>query len=256
MIGAERAIWRVVAALALICCWAAAGRLVGEQSLPGPGATLSAGIEESSTGPFWAAVGQTLESTLLGLVIAAAIAVPLGLFIGSHRFATDSSRVSIDFLASIPPVSFLPLALLLFGPGLPMKLVLIGYGASWPLLVRTIAALRDVDPLQHDVADAFGLVRRVRWGRLYLPAALPGILIGLRVSLTISLLLSVVGEYIGGAAGIGAELTRMQVAGRADDAMALAIVTAVLGVVLNLGMTAVERITIAWHPSVRLTRAA
>jgi ABC-type nitrate/sulfonate/bicarbonate transport system permease component len=256
MISAQRAMWRVVALVALVCCWGLASSLVGAESLPGPGATLSAGIDLSSAASFWAAVRQTLESTVLGLAVAAAIAVPLGLFIGSHRFATDSSRVSIDFLASIPPVSFLPLALLLFGPGLPMKLVLIGYGASWPLLVRTIAALRDVDPLQHDVADGFGLSRRVRWGRLYLPAALPGILIGLRVSLTISLLLSVVGEYVGGAAGIGAELTRMQVAGRADDALALAIVTAVLGVVLNLGMTAVERLSIGWHPSVRLSRAA
>jgi ABC-type nitrate/sulfonate/bicarbonate transport system permease component len=248
-------LWRFGAALVLAACWYATSRLIGPESLPGPGTTLTAAADVVSTAAFWTALGETLSSTLAGLVIAAAIAVPLGLFIGANRFATDSSRMSLDFLASIPPVSFLPLALLLFGPTLPMKLMLIGYGACWPLLVRTVAALRDVEPLQHDVCDAFGLGTWVRWTRVYLPATSPGIVVGLRVSLTIALLLSIVAEYIGGAGGLGAELAAMQVAGRADDVLALAAFTALLGVVLNFAMGRLERVAIGWHPSVRLAGA-
>ena len=249
------ALWRLGAALVLAASWYATSELIGPESLPGPGTTVTAASGLISRATLWTAAGETLTSTLLGLLIAAAVAIPLGLFIGANRFATDSSRMSLDFLASIPPVSFLPLALLLFGPTLPMKLMLIGYGACWPLLVRTVAALRDVEPQQHDVCDAFGLGQWVRWARVYLPATAPGIVVGLRVSSTIALLLSIVAEYIGGASGLGAELARIQVAGRADDVLALAVFAALLGVVLNVAINAVERLAIGWHPSVRLVEA-
>jgi ABC-type nitrate/sulfonate/bicarbonate transport system permease component len=249
-------LWRLGAALVLVVCWYATSRLIGPESLPGPGTTVTAAAGLVSTAAFWTAVGGTLMSTLLGLSLAAAVAIPLGLCVGASRFATDSSRISLDFLASIPPVSFLPLALLLFGPTLPMKLMLIGYGACWPLLVRTAAALRDVEPLQHDVCDAFGLGRRVRWTRVYLPATAPGILVGLRVASTLALLLSIVSEYIGGASGLGNELARMQVAGRAGDVLALTVFAALLGVALSVAMNAVERVAIGWLPSVRVGEAA
>jgi ABC-type nitrate/sulfonate/bicarbonate transport system permease component len=200
---------------------------------------------------FWTALGQTLLSTVLGLVIAAAIAIPVGLVIAASKFATDSTRLTLDFLSSIPPVSFLPLALLLFGPELPMKLLLIAYGTCWPLLLRTIDSLRDVDAVQRDVADAFDIPRSTRWRRIYVPAALPGMLVGFRVALTISLLLSVVAEYIGGADGLGAQLWNMQSAGLPAEVQAYAVVAAVLGVLLNVGMRAIERSAISWHPSVR-----
>jgi ABC-type nitrate/sulfonate/bicarbonate transport system permease component len=249
-------LWRLGAALVLVAGWYATSRLVGPESLPGPGTTASAAVDMAPTAALWSAAGETLTSTLLGLVIAAVVAIPLGLFVGANRFATDSSRMSLDFLASIPPVCLLPLALLLFGPTLPMKLMLIGYGACWPLLVRAAAAVRDVEPQQRDVCDAFGLGRRVRWTRVYLPATVPGILVGLRVATTLALLLSIVSEYIGGASGLGTELARMQVAGRADDVLALSIFAALLGVALNVAMNAVERGAIGWHPSVRVRETA
>jgi ABC-type nitrate/sulfonate/bicarbonate transport system permease component len=183
--------------------------------------------------------------------VAAAFALPLGLLIGSSRIAAESSRITGDFLGSIPPISFIPLALLLFGSTLPMKLTIIVYGAFWPLLVRTIDAHRDINATQHDVADAFKLPLKIRWLRVYLPASLPGILVGLRVSLNLALLLSVGAEYVGGAPGVGGELLLAQVDGRSDDVQAYAFTAALIGVLLNLAMRLLEKVLIAWHPSVR-----
>lgn len=69
--------------------------------------------------------------------------------------------------------------------------------------------------------------------------------------MTFALLLLVTSEYIGGAAGIGRELAAAQRDGRADDTMALAVLAGAVGVCLNLGMNAVSRLVIPWHPSVR-----
>ncbi|WP_022891299.1 ABC transporter permease [Agromyces subbeticus] len=249
----RRAGWRLAALLVVLAGWLLASATIGAQSLPGPWAVLQALLAQLVAPQFWVATGQTVLSTILGLAVASIIAIPTGLAIGASRFASASTRIMLDFLASIPPVSFLPLALLLFGPSLPMKLVLIGYGCCWPLLIRTIDALRDIDGVQHDVCTAFGLRASTRWRRVYIPAAMPGILVGLRTASTISLLLSIVAEYIGGADGLGATLTKAQQDGNADIVLAIAVVTAVLGVLLNLGMQAVERAAIPWHPSVRGT---
>lgn len=250
-ISADRRIWRTVAAIGLLACWELASMLVGTNSLPGPWATAMALGELLATAELWTAVGLTTQSTLVGLAIAAVIAVPAGLFIASSRLATSSTRITVDFLGSIPPISFLPVALLMFGSTMPMKLVVIVYGACWPLLVRSIDALRDVHSVQHDVVEAFKIKFSVRWLRVFLPAALPGILVGIRVSLTIALLLSVGTEYVGGAPGVGGELLRAQVDGRAADVQAYAVTAAVMGLAFNLAMRASERLLISWHPSVR-----
>jgi ABC-type nitrate/sulfonate/bicarbonate transport system permease component len=242
---------RLIAAAALLLAWELISRVVGEESLAGPWGTLASLGQWVIRPEFWVSIGQTLTSTLLGLFIAAAIAIPIGLAIGMSRLAIASTRITLDFLGSIPPICFLPLGLLLFGPSLPMKLLLIGYGACWPLLIRTVDALRDIHPVQHDVSDAFALRGWVRWTHVYLPGALPGIMVGLRISLTIALLLSVGAEYVGGAAGIGAQLTAAQQAGRPEDAQVFAVVAAALGLGLALGMRGIERAVIGWHPSVR-----
>lgn len=237
--------------LVLTLLWILISKAVGEHSLAGPWETLLSIGRWSSTPRLWSAIGQTFISCLMGLLVAAIIAIPVGLAVGTSRFAISSTRIPLDFLAAIPPVCFLPLGLLLFGPTLPMKLVLIGYGACWPLLIRTIDALKEIHQVQHDVADAFALPAVVRWSRVYLPGALPGILVGLRVSLTIALLLSVAAEYIGGAPGIGAQLIAAQQSGQPQDAQAFAIVAAVMGLMLSGGIRGLERRIIGWHPSVR-----
>lgn len=242
---------RLLAVVAVLVVWAVVSVVPGFASPRETALSLATLVMQGSM--LWSALAQTLLSTCLGLAIAVVIAIPLGMLIGVSRFAFVSSRFLLDFLSAIPAVCFLPLGLLMFGPTLPMKLLLIGYGACWPLLNRTSDAIREVDPLQHDVLDGFGVGKRIRWLRVYLPASLPGILVGVRIALTFSLLLSIASEYVGGAPGLGGELISAQQAGRVDDVQALAIATAFLGVALNLAMRSVERVLISWHPSVRRT---
>jgi ABC-type nitrate/sulfonate/bicarbonate transport system permease component len=240
---------RLIAVAALLAIWALASAAIPGIVSPWQTALSFASLVQGTV--LWSALAQTLLSTSVGLALAVAVAIPLGMLIGLSSFAYASSRFLLDFVSAIPAVCFLPLGLLMFGPTLPMKLLLISYGACWPLLNRTTDAIREVDPLQHDVLDGFGIGRRFRWLKVYLPAGLPGILVGIRIALTLSLLLSIASEYVGGAAGLGGELISAQQAGRVDDVQALAIATAFVGVALNLAMRTVERALISWHPSVR-----
>ncbi|MCW2688557.1 MAG: transporter permease [Mycobacterium sp.] len=242
---------RLVALAVVAVLWQISASVLGPDTLPGVWPCLSALVQALVTGPFWAATASTALSTLIGLAIAVVVAVPVGAVIGSVELADRSTRVLVDVLRTIPPITLLPLVLLLYGPTLQMSLVLVVYGAFWPMLLHSIYAIRDIEPVQRDVAAAFGLPTGVRWRTLVLPSVLPMVLVGVRVSATIALLMSVAAELVGGAPGVGAEITNAQVAGQTDTAYVYVICAALLGIGINSLMRLVERKAISWHPSVR-----
>jgi ABC-type nitrate/sulfonate/bicarbonate transport system permease component len=242
---------RLVALVVVVAAWQVAATILGPDTLPGVLTCLSAFGQAFVTGTFWSAVGATALSTAIGMVIVVVIAVPLGAVIGSSHFVDRSSRVTIDVLRTIPPITLLPLILLLYGPTLVMSLVLVVYGAFWPMLLHSSYAIRDIEPVQRDVAAAFGFSTGVRWRKLVLPSMLPLVLVGVRISATIALLLSIAAEILGGSPGVGAQIGAAQVAGQATDAFVYVICAALLGIGINSLMRLIERQVIGWHPSIR-----
>ncbi|MEF2975915.1 ABC transporter permease [Subtercola sp. YIM 133946] len=243
--------WRAAAVIVSLALWQAATILLGDTVVPSPGETVVALGQLVATGAFWAAVGATVGSTLVGLAIAIVVAVPLGLLAGSGGFATASTRLSVDFLRTIPPVTLIPLAVLLYGPSAEMQVVLIVFGSVWPLFLQAVYAVREVDPLLRDVSRAFRLSRRSLWVDIVLPSSTPFLLTGLRVASTIALLLAVAAELIGNAPGVGREIALAQLGAQVPTAYAYVVVAALLGVALNLGVAVAQRRMLFWHPSVR-----
>ena len=121
-----------------------------------------AGRGGSATSGFWAAVGNTLQGWALGLGIAALIAIPAGILIGSSRLLYRALRGVIEFLRPIPSVALIPLAVLVYGSGLESKVFLAAFAATWPLLMQTLYGVQDVDPVATDTARSFGFVARQR----------------------------------------------------------------------------------------------
>ena len=148
-------------------------------------------VEEAGTGGFWSAVGNTLQGLVIGLGIAIALGVPLGLLIGSSRWAYRALRVPIEFLRPIPSVALIPLAVLVYGSGLESKVFLAAFASTWPLLMQTLYGVQDVDPVATDTARSFGYSRMARLVRVTLPSAVPYIATGIRISAAVALILVV-----------------------------------------------------------------
>ena len=224
---------------------------VDRTSFPPPTEVAGALMRVLGESTFWTALGETAESTALGLLISVAIALPLGALLGLSEVAFRSTRLVIEFLKPIPVVALLPLALLMYGTTLQMKLVLIVFGTLWPLLMQIVYGVQDVDPVAAETARAYRLNRRRRVLALVLPSAAPFIATGLRVAGVTALLLSIVTELVGGAPGLGLEITRSQSAADFDELYALVVITGLLGIAVNAGLRAVERRTLRWLPEHR-----
>jgi ABC-type nitrate/sulfonate/bicarbonate transport system permease component len=223
-----------------------------QDSVPAPSATLRALVEEMSSGTLANEIGTTLESYAEGFALAIVGGVVLGVVIGSSRTLLDASSVVIEFLRPIPAVAFIPLAILFFGLGLPMRRFVIAYAAVWPILINTLYGVRGSDRLLHDVARTSGVTRLGRLVRVTLPAALPSITTGVRVSASIALLAGVTAEFVTGTEGIGAYIQRQQFASRLPEMYAAVVLTGFLGYAINLALRATERRVVFWVGEERL----
>ena len=234
--------------LAVLGVWEAlvrSGRLDYEY-LPAPSATARAAWSLLVSGELGRNVVHTLGVTLLGWTAAAVIGVAAGLLLGLSRTAWRYSMASLEALRTVPPISMVPLALLLFGFSMWTELTVIVYASAWPVLINTIGGVRGVRPELLDVARMLRLARSERIRKVILPAALPSTVVGLRLGLSLALVLAVVAEMAGNPSGLGNALIRAQQALRPDEMFAYVMTIGLLGVALNAAFRALASAALPW----------
>ena len=131
---------------------------------------------------FLVELGATMQAWAVGLIICIIVAVALGVLLGSNRAAYSASRAIIEFVRPIPSVALIPVAMLLLGKGLEMKVGLTIFSAAWPILFNTIYGMHDVDPIAKLTAKSFGRGRLATLATVSLPSAAPFIFTGIRIS--------------------------------------------------------------------------
>jgi NitT/TauT family transport system permease protein len=184
-------------------------------------------------GPLAQQLAHTTSVALIGWAIASALGFVIGLPIGLWRPAWTYTMASIDVLRSIPSISFVAIAVLLFGFSADTEMVIVVYVSLWPLLMGTLGGIRTVPGDLLDVARSFKLSRTATVFKIVMPAALPSIIVGLRLSLTLSIALAVVAEMVGNPDGLGFGMVMAQQAIKPADAFAYLVVIGILGWGLN-----------------------
>jgi NitT/TauT family transport system permease protein len=202
---------------------------------------------------FLANVAGTLAAWSVGMLLAILIAVPLGLLLGSSYRRYLAATTTIELLRPIPSVALIPLAIIIMGRGLDMRVALIVFASVWPILFNTIYGMRDVDPLAKETARVYGLTRTDILLRVSLPWASPFIFTGIRISTAIALILAISSELIaGGGPGIGTWMLGQSQTGIPREYLYAGIfVAGLLGLLINALMGVVERRLFAWHQRVR-----
>lgn len=197
---------------------------------------------------FLVEVWATLSALLLGIAIAAAIAVPLGVVLGSYRLAADACTPIIDAVRSVPGIAIIPLLVLIMGQGLEMKVTVVVFVTLWPLLFNTMYGVRSVDRVAVETARSFRFSTLTLWWRVVLPSALPLMLTGLRLALSTGLTVAIAAEIaVGTHDGVGYVILRASYAGfNADVVFAAVVLSGVLGYALNLLTTLGSARLVAW----------
>jgi len=198
---------------------------------------------------FLADVAATFFVWLESLFVAVLIAVPLGIALGTSDLAFRAVSPVVNLMRPIPSVALLPLAILVFGVGLQMKIILVCYAMAWPILVNTIYGVHDLDPVAIQTARSFGLNRLAIIRRVSIPSAAPLIFTGIRISASIGLVVLVSAELLSdSSSGIGSYIMRNSAGGsHMDSILAAAAIAALLGLFMNGVFFAIDRWKFTWR---------
>lgn len=208
--------------------------------LPAPSGIAEALWSLVSSGEMLSDLVHTLRSAVAGWALASLVGVALGVWLGLSDRAWRYSMASIEVLRAIPPISLVPVALLVFGFSLKMELTLIVYVGAWTVLVNTIDGVRSVRPELLDVTHMLRMSRLTTIRKVILPSAMPSIVVGLRLALSLSLVLAVVAEMIGNPSGLGNGLVRAQQALQPEQMFAYVVTIGMLGIALNAALSLVS----------------
>ncbi|MDO5699094.1 MAG: ABC transporter permease subunit [Dermatophilus congolensis] len=229
--------------------------LPGTESLPSPIEVLASLVQLMGSSTFWVAIATTMRSWAIGLALCCLIGIPAGLLLGASKPATVSTRWILDFFRTIPTIALLPLILLLFGPTMRMELTMIVLSAVWPMLIQSMYAVKQIEPLHKWVMRVFriGFADRLRY--LWAPSVALFVSTGMRLAATMSLLMAIAAEYIGGAPGIGQQLSYMEQALDRPGVFAYAITAGTIGFLINVLLQTGQDRLLWWHPIIRERRS-
>jgi ABC-type nitrate/sulfonate/bicarbonate transport system permease component len=220
-------------------------------SLPSP-VDLVTYLGESLLEPgFWSAVGSTSLSWATGFSVSVLIGCGLGVIAGLNRGFDRLLFPVVEFFRPIPSIVYLPLVILAAGTGRPSVVILVAGGAVWPVLLQTVAGVRDTDPVLRDMTRAYAFTRweRMRWS--VLPSAAPFIVTGVRISATISLVVVITTELVGTGKGLGGVMSTAHQTGSYVVLFGTGLAAAVLGVLLDQVLGRLEKRALHWHSAYR-----
>jgi len=235
---------------AILLAWqlAVTNGVVDSPSLPPVSEIFSVWGELLLSGELLAELSASLVRVFIGFAIAAVVGTVLGLAMGYSRLAFNLLEPLTELLRPIPSPAYVPLAILFLGLGEEMKIFVIAFSCTFPILLNTFSAVRSVDPVLVNTGRTFGASRRQQIWKIYLPSAMPGIMTGLRVALGISLILVVIAEMVASSDGIGYFILNAQRLFMVPEMFAGILTLALTGYLLNQLFVSAERRLLRWQP--------
>jgi NitT/TauT family transport system permease protein len=199
---------RLTSIVVVIGGWEIFGRQVDQLFMSYPSAIFVAGMRLVSTGELTNALASSLRSLILAFLLSTAIGITLGLLIGRYRPVEAATDWLINALYSTPQVAIIPLVILWLGLGNTAKLFIVTTLCVFPILINTIAGVRNVPPQLIDVGRAFAAKEHQIFVKVILPSALPYMMTGLRLGIGRAIIGMVVAEFFTAITGLGAVITK------------------------------------------------
>jgi NitT/TauT family transport system permease protein len=238
-----------VTAVAMLGGWEAATRLGALPALffPAPTTVLATLGEMTSSGALPLHFGATLSRMFVALAWGGGIGWILGMAMGWSPRLRAMLDPFVAVFHPIPKMSLLPLIMILFGIGFFSKALVVAVSAFFPMVINSMAGVRQLDPNYFDVARLYGATRwRVFW-RVVFPGSLPMVLAGARMAMNRALGATIGMELITAETGLGSMLFFAWQTLRTEELYASIFVIGVFGYGFRAVVDGVTRRMVLWQ---------
>jgi len=177
-------------------------------TVPGPIDVIDLALERGPLDDLRTHAYASLRRVIIGFTMGAIPAILLGIATGWYRWLGKILWSPIELLRPIPPLAWIPFALIWFGLGENSKIFIILLTAFFPVITNTYKGMISIDPQLIRAAQTMGLKGlRLLW-RVAIPAALPDIAVGMRIGLSLSFGALMAAEILAAEEGLGAMIWR------------------------------------------------
>ena len=234
----------IISLAILVLIWQLAFTLSSYSSalFPSPKMALEALGEMFRSGVLAENVATSMYRFGIGYTTSVLAAVILGLILGRLPKVFQYINPSVQLLRPISPTAWMPFIVLLFGIGDIPAIVIIFIAAFFPVLLSTIAAVGNIDPIYFKVSKNFGIKQPFLTWKVIFPAAFPQIANGIHLALGTAWIFLVAGEMVGAQSGLGYQIIDARNNIRADILFATIIVIGVIGIILDGLLKLIENI--------------
>lgn len=215
--------------------------------LPAPSRIAETIWSLSITGELPAHICISILRVLEGFAVAAVVGLSLGIAMGLLPALNRSLDFIIQVVKPIPPIAWIPLAILWFGLGEGSKVYIIFMGGVFPILINTIDGIRQTDIRYVEVARVLEVPRSRFIRQVVLPGALPSIMTGLRVGLSTSWICVVAAELIAARSGIGYLIMDARLLSQTDVVLAGMVTLGIAGKLADDGLRILEHRLVRWR---------
>lgn len=255
--------------LLLVLLWEGAARMgwLSALVLPAPSAVFAkwrealvpVAVYDAAGGSWlswlaWLLSGELIQDSLssmyrviVGFAVGAGLALPVGLLMGASPRIYRLLNPMLQILRPIPPIAYIPMAILWFGLGNPPSVFLIAIGAFFPVIMNTIAGVQHVDGIYLRAARNLGASQLTMFRRVILPAATPYILAGMRIGIGTAFIVVIVSEMIAVNNGLGYRILEAREFLWSDKIIAGMITIGLLGLAIDIGMNKLNNHLLRWH---------
>jgi NitT/TauT family transport system permease protein len=216
--------------------WLVTGVLLARSPLAAafaPGPAVRALVELLLGSDLLVHIAVSLRRVLIGVGCALAIGVPLGLAMGGSRTVDAAASPAFQFLRMTSPLSWMPIAVMLFGVGDMPIYFLLTFAAVWPIMLNTAAGVRQLDSAWLQLGRSLAATRWETLRHIIIPGVLRHVLTGVRLAIGILWIVLVPCEMLGVSAGLGYFIldTRDRLA--YSELMAMVLLVGFLGFMLD-----------------------
>ena len=189
----------------------------------------------------------TLSRLFLGFALGGLPGLILGLAMGWSRRLRAIFDPLIAAAHPVPKIAVLPLIMIIFGIGESSKIVSVAVAVFFPVLINTMAGVRQISPIYFEVAKNYGASLFRVLTRVVVPGSLPLVLTGTRLALNTALVLTIAVEVVSAQEGLGEMIWFAWQTLRTEELYASLIVIAALGISLNFLLQRLTARFVPWH---------
>jgi len=249
--------WSGVVLIILLWQLGASAGLINVGILSSPLRVAGEFVAQFGDGSIFPHIGISLFRVGVGFVIGAGLGLLLGLAMGYFTLTRQILNPIIEILRPIPPLAWIPLAIIWFGIGENSKLFLLALAAFFPIVVNTTKGVRNIDIELLQAALSYDVSRSRMLTHVALPAAMPDIATGLRVGWSLSFAVLVAAEMIAAESGLGFLIVEAMNIGDFDRVVFGILAIGILSVVTDfIWLLVINRYLLFWLPSADGERGA